>query len=312
MEYQKFWFDQWWVCMREQRQESEEFEVNVGMHHWSVLSPFLFTVVIDVVTEFAREVALNELLYADDVVLMSEIIKGLRHEFIKWKESFESKGLKVNLWKTTVIVSGGITKDGMSKSIVDPCGVCSLRVKANSVLCLQCGKWIHSRCAGVERVTQKFLRNFACRKCEGNVGEAVGQEERLCDRVETVKELLLLARLINRQDVVFHGFGRRSPYRFHCQCGQLQYRRHTEEKSQSSIAGIGRSATKNSIWRVEKVRKFWLPAVSVGDQAAKRQLPFGIHFKNLNFGCEAAVTDRTRCGLSLGSVVSFCMAGDVL
>ena len=41
------------------------------------------------------------------------------------------------------MVSGGITKDGMSKSKVDPCGVCSLRVKANTVLCVQCGKWIH-------------------------------------------------------------------------------------------------------------------------------------------------------------------------
>ena len=32
-----------------------------------------------------------------------------------------------------VMVCGGITKDGMSKSKVDPCGVCSLRVKANSI-----------------------------------------------------------------------------------------------------------------------------------------------------------------------------------
>ena len=46
--------------------------------------------------------------------------------------------MKVNLGKTLVVVSGGITMDGMSKSKVDPCGVCSLRVKANSVVCMQC------------------------------------------------------------------------------------------------------------------------------------------------------------------------------
>ena len=34
--------------------------------------------------------------------------------------------------KTKVMVSGNITKDGLSKNEVDPCGVCSMRVKANS------------------------------------------------------------------------------------------------------------------------------------------------------------------------------------
>ena len=34
---------------------SEEFEVKVEIHQGSVLSPFLFVVVVDVVTEFARE-----------------------------------------------------------------------------------------------------------------------------------------------------------------------------------------------------------------------------------------------------------------
>ena len=137
---------------------SEEFEVKVGMHQGSVLSPFLFAVVVDVVTESTREGALSELLYADDLVLVSEIIDGLLNKFLKWKEAFESKGLKVNLGKTKVMVSSGITKDGLSKSKVDPCGVCSLRVKANSVLCLQCGKWIHGRCDGVKMVTPKFSR----------------------------------------------------------------------------------------------------------------------------------------------------------
>ena len=67
-------------------------------------------------------------------------------------------------------------------------GFYSLRVKANSVLCSQCGMWIHDRCAGVKRVTPKYSRNFACRKCEGNVGKAVEQEVELCDEVETVSE----------------------------------------------------------------------------------------------------------------------------
>ena len=76
------------------------------MHQGSVLSSFLFAVVVDVVTEFAREGALRDLLYADDLVVMRETIVGLRNKFLKLKEAFESKGLKVNLGKTTVMVSG--------------------------------------------------------------------------------------------------------------------------------------------------------------------------------------------------------------
>ena len=125
--------------MREQRQVmvdcelSEEFEVKVGMHQGSVLSPFLFALVVDVVTEFAKEGALSELLYDDELVMISETVEGLRNNLLKWKEVFESKGLKVNHWKTKVMVSGSITKDGMSKRKVDPCGFSSVRAKTNSV-----------------------------------------------------------------------------------------------------------------------------------------------------------------------------------
>ena len=65
-----------------------------------MLSPFLFAVVVDVVTEFARAGALSELLYAYDLVLMSETIMGLMNKFLKCKEACGSKGLKDNIGKT--------------------------------------------------------------------------------------------------------------------------------------------------------------------------------------------------------------------
>ena len=46
-----------------------------------------------------------ELLYADDLVLMSDAIKELRNEFIKWKEAFQSKGMKVDRRKAKVMVN---------------------------------------------------------------------------------------------------------------------------------------------------------------------------------------------------------------
>ena len=53
------------------------------MHQGSVLSQFLFAVVVDVVTEFAQGCA--EFPYADDLVLISETFKGLVNNFSKWE-----------------------------------------------------------------------------------------------------------------------------------------------------------------------------------------------------------------------------------
>ena len=55
---------------------------------------------------------------------VSWTIKRFMIKFRKLKEAFEIKGLHVNIGKTKVIVSGGITKNGLSKSRVYPCGVC--------------------------------------------------------------------------------------------------------------------------------------------------------------------------------------------
>ena len=100
---------------------SEEFEAKAVILQRSVLSPFLFAVVVDVVIELDRDGVLCDLLYADDLALMSETIGGLRNKFFEWMEAFESKDLKINFGKMKVIVSSSIMKDGMSNCKVDPC-----------------------------------------------------------------------------------------------------------------------------------------------------------------------------------------------
>ena len=45
---------------------------------------------------------MNEIFYADNVILKSKSTENLSEKFFKWKEAFVSKGLKVNLMKTKV------------------------------------------------------------------------------------------------------------------------------------------------------------------------------------------------------------------
>ena len=76
---------------------SEEFWVRVGVHQGSVLSPLIFAIVVDVVTEHAREGLLNEILYTDDLVVMSDSLDDLRGSEdgeVHWKTSDRKRMLE--------------------------------------------------------------------------------------------------------------------------------------------------------------------------------------------------------------------------
>ena len=78
---------------------------------------------------------MNEILYADHLLLKSESIENWREKVSKWKKTFESKRLKVNLkveknLKTTKVKVSG-AKGKVGKSIVDP------RAKWSAQLCLR-------------------------------------------------------------------------------------------------------------------------------------------------------------------------------
>ena len=97
---------------------SKEFEVKVGVHQGSVLSQLLLTVVVDAITKNARRGVVNELLYADDLVLMSATTEDLKERFWNCKDALESKGLKVNTRKTKMMVSG--LEGQLFKKKIDP------------------------------------------------------------------------------------------------------------------------------------------------------------------------------------------------
>ena len=86
----------------------------------------------------------------------------MKENYLKWK-AFESKGVKVNLKKTKVMVSD--LKSEVLKSKVDPCVKCGKRVMANLVMCTKCGKWVHGRCTKMKRVTSMQAKDFVCELC---------------------------------------------------------------------------------------------------------------------------------------------------
>ena len=90
--------------------------------------------------------------------------------------------MKINLGKTKMMVSG--SKGEISKSKVDPCGICGKRVMRNSMMCTVCKKWIHGRCAKVKKVNNILGKSFICSNCINTV--TAEQTEELCSDLETV------------------------------------------------------------------------------------------------------------------------------
>ena len=150
---------------------SESFEVKVGLHQGSVLSPLLFAAVMDVVSSEERSGLPSEFLYADDLVIMAPTMEQLGRRVADWRASLLGKGLKVNAEKSKVMVgsSGG-------KMIVNsgkwPCGVCGKGV---------CKKWIHKRCSGVRGDLSRVADGFRCRRCDGTIQEVDLAEDLMVD-----------------------------------------------------------------------------------------------------------------------------------
>ena len=97
--------------------ESDEFEIKVGLHQGSVLSPLLFTVIIDVLGEPGRIGTPWEILFADDLAIVAISEQELQNKVVSWQERLEIGGLRMNATKSEVLVIGGGVQENIN--IVD-------------------------------------------------------------------------------------------------------------------------------------------------------------------------------------------------
>ncbi|XP_047502427.1 uncharacterized protein LOC125047925 [Penaeus chinensis] len=73
---------------------TEPFKVEVGLHQGSALSPFLFAIIMDTLTESIRKEAPWNMMFADDVVLCCEEKIELEKNLERWHDRLEKRRMK--------------------------------------------------------------------------------------------------------------------------------------------------------------------------------------------------------------------------
>ena len=106
------------------------------------------------------------------------------------KKNLEAKGLRVNMGKTKIIISGK-NLHSLGDSGKHPCGVCRGGVGSNSILCCGCQLWTHKKCSGIKgKLTadpsykcKRYKR--ICRRIDGRPENHVTLEGSKLDVVES-------------------------------------------------------------------------------------------------------------------------------
>ena len=177
---------------------SEEFEVKVGVHQGSVLSPLPFIIVLEALSCVFRCGVPWEDLYADDLVIIAESLEECVRRLLTWKEAMEEKGLRVNAGKTKIMICGtGL--DLLQSSDEFPCAVCPTGVGSNSIFCNGCTHWVHKKCSGLKRLTED--PDHRCTRCQGSARPLDGRPQREVqvgpDKLEVVASFCYLGDMLS-------------------------------------------------------------------------------------------------------------------
>ena len=177
---------------------SEEFEVKVGVHQGSVLSPLLFIIVLEALSREFRSRVPWEDLYADDLVIIAESLEECVRRLLTWKEAMEKKGLRVNAGKTKIMIYGtGL--DLLQSSGEFPCAVCRTGVGSNSIFCNDCKHWVHKKCSGLKHL--KKDPDYRCTRCQGTACLLDGRPQKEVqvgpDKLEVVASFCYLGDMLS-------------------------------------------------------------------------------------------------------------------
>ncbi|KAH1225912.1 Cleavage and polyadenylation specificity factor subunit 2 [Glycine max] len=88
------------TSVRTQGGESDDFPITIGLHQGSTLSPYLFTLILDVLTEQIQEIAPRCMLFADDIVLLGESREELNERLETWRRALETHGFRLSRSKS--------------------------------------------------------------------------------------------------------------------------------------------------------------------------------------------------------------------
>ena len=86
--------------VRTQGGETDDFPITIGLHQGSTLSPYLFTLILDVLTEHIQERAPRCMLFADDIVLLGESREELNERLETWRGALETHGFRLSRSKS--------------------------------------------------------------------------------------------------------------------------------------------------------------------------------------------------------------------
>ncbi|KAK3558732.1 hypothetical protein QTP86_028036 [Hemibagrus guttatus] len=81
--------------------QREEFKLEVGLHQGSALSPFLFAIVMDQLSEEVRQESPWTMMFADDIVICSESREQVEENLERWRFALERRGMKVSRFSVT-------------------------------------------------------------------------------------------------------------------------------------------------------------------------------------------------------------------